>query len=213
MNEIELRKLPVNDTFGQCLRKLRIYPENITEKRREEMKNCEHLFVVLKKGQETFGFHSSDYTKEADAVECVHCGLTNKFKALEFLLSENYNEFTKSFSGMIPSFTRYNKRTLESEMFDKIFEKFYTRGMKSFNNSRLNLISDEVLYTEHPGLLYKLALLINSEGNNKDIFEIMKKLHSIENEQERIRLYSIDQAQELLNRYYTSIPKTLVKRK
>ena len=66
MDEKELRQLPLNDEFAQCMRKLRIYPSEITERRKEEIQRCNHLFVLLRKGEETYGCHSTDYYKDAD---------------------------------------------------------------------------------------------------------------------------------------------------
>lgn len=213
MNEIEIKQLPINDEFGQCMRKLRIVPTEFTQKRQEEMRNCNHLFVKLRQGEEVFGCHSTDYYKGANEVECVYCGLTNRFNRIEEVLDSEYIEFSKSFRGMIPSLTRYNRKTLESQMFEEIFKESYLRGGKSFKNSDINLISKECLLTYHPGLLYRLALQINPLGNEEELFEIMKILHLLETNQEKIRLQTEKQATSLLERYYTSKPKCLVLKK
>ena len=212
MDEIELKQLPLNDEFAQCMRKLRIVPNEILEKRQEEIKQCHHLFVKLRKGKRTCGCHSTDYYQDADEVECVYCGLTNRFNQIEIILEKQYIEYFKTFRGMLSSSTRYNKKTLESEMFEKIFKASYLRGGKSFNNSDLNLISEECLLTYHPKILYQLALQINPTGSKEEMFEIMKTLHSLETSQERLRLQNIEQATELLDRYYNSEPKRLVKK-
>lgn len=212
MDEIELRKLPLNDEFAQCMRKLRVASEEIIEKRKIEMRNCNHLFVLLRKGEEIYGCHSTDYYKGANEVECVHCGLTNRFNRIELVLDSDYIEYSKRFRGMIVSQTKYNRKTLESEMFEEIFKNLYYRSGKSFNNSSLNLISNECLLTNHPRLLYQLALKINPLAEDAKIFEIMKALHFLENSQERIRLQSEEHATSLISRYYTLKPKSLVKK-
>lgn len=213
MNEIEIKQLPINDEFGQCMRKLRIVPTEFTQKRQQEIRSCNHLFVKLRQGKEVFGCHSTDYYKDSNEVECVHCGLTNRFNRIEEVLDSEYIEFSRSFRGMIPSLTGYNKKTLESQMFEEVFKDSYFRGGKSFNNSDVNLISEECLQTCHPGLLYSLALQINPLGNSEELFEIMKQLHSLETTQEKIRLQTKEQAISLLDRYYTSKPKCLVLKK
>lgn len=213
MNKIELRKLPLNDEFAQCMRKLRVCSSEIIESRKEEIKGCNHLFILLRKGEETYGCHSTDYYREANEVECVHCGLTNRFEKIEAILESDYNEYFRAFMGMIPSTTGYNRRTLESQLFREIFKNSYYRGGKSFNNSNLNLISKECLLTFHPGLLYKLALQINPSANDEEIFEIMKQLHILETTQEKIRLQREEQAIELFDRYYISKPKCLTLKK
>ena len=213
MNEIEIKQLPINDEFAQCMKKLRIYPTKFTQKRQEEMRNCNHLFVKLRECEEVFGFHSTEYYIGAHEVECVHCGLTNRFNRIEELLDSEYIEVSKSFRGMIPSLTKYNKKTLESQIFEETFEDSYFRGGKSFTNSDMNLISEECLQTCHPGLLFHLALQINPLGDNEKMFEIMKKLHQLETFSEKIRLQTKEQAVSLLERYYDSKNKSLVLKK
>lgn len=213
MTEKELKQLPINDEFGQCMRKLRIVSTEIKQKRQEEIKKCNHLFVKLRKGEVIVGCHSTDYYTGANEVECVHCGLTNRFNKIEEVLDNEYLELSKRFNGMIPSLTRYNKKTPESEMFDEIFKDSYFRGGKIFNNLDVNLINEECLPTCHPGLLYQLALRISPLGNNEELFKIMKQLHLLETTQEKIRLQTEEQATSLLDRYYTSKSKCLILKK
>ena len=94
-------------------------------------------------------------------------------------------------------------------MFAEIFENSYRRSGKIFINSDLNVISEECLPTNHPSLLYRLALLINPSGNNEELFLIMKQLHLLETPQERIRLKKEEHARALLIRYFISKPKCL----
>lgn len=109
LNETDIKRLPINDEFGQCMRKLRIVSTEFTQKRQEEIRKCNHLFVKLRKGEELFECNSTDYYKGANEVECVYCGLTNRFNRIEDVLDSEYIEFSKSFRGMIPSLTGYNK--------------------------------------------------------------------------------------------------------
>ena len=44
MKETELRKLPLNDEFAQCMRKLRDYPKEIIETRKIEIQRCNHSY-------------------------------------------------------------------------------------------------------------------------------------------------------------------------
>ena len=199
MNEEEIRKLPVNDEYSQCMRKLRKKTLNFIEQRKKEILNCNHLFLLLDNSEEICERNSSDCYIEENIVECVHSGLTNIFKKLEFVLSNDLpNEFEVNYVLGIP----YDKMTIETEMFNKIFSKSYTRGDKSFNNNDLNLISKEKLYICNPKLLYDLALIINPDANNEEIFEIMKKLNSLESYSEKIRLNTVEQSSNLLERYY-----------
>lgn len=204
---------PINDEFSQCMQKLRITSNEIIKKRRDEIGSCNHLFVKLREGKEIYGCHSTDYYKRVCEVECVHCGLTNKFIKIEELLDSEYLMFSKSFIGMIPTLTSYSRKTLESEMFEETFKNSYIRGGKSFNESDINLISEECLTTCHPRILHNLAKQISQLGTNEELFKIMKELNLLETPKEKVSLQTIDQALPLLDRYYFSRPKNLVLRK
>lgn len=65
-------------------------------------------------------------------------------------------------------------------MLEEVFKDSYFRGKKSFNNSDVNLITEECLQTCRPGLLYRLVLQIRPLENSEELFEIMKQLHSLE---------------------------------
>ena len=86
-------------------------------------------------------------------------------------------------------------------MFDNIFRNNYRRSGKSFNDSVFNIISDSVLKTDQGALLYKLALIINSEGTNEELFDIMTKLNELETNLEKWKLSKVEQCNDLLNRY------------
>ena len=53
--------------------------------------------------------------------------------------------------------------------------------------------------------MYLLAIQINPNGSYQEIFDIMKKLNSLETSQERIRLQTVEQANELIERYYKTL--------
>ncbi len=72
---MSLKELPYNDLMAQCSRKLiKVSPEE-DQKRIDEIENCDHLFVKLR-----------DYDHpnlDLNVIECVHCGVTNKYIELE----------------------------------------------------------------------------------------------------------------------------------
>lgn len=179
---MNIKDLPLNDPFAQYIRSLNTTPENANIKR-EKMLSCNHLFVKLKREQKEYQILSE--------VECVHCGLTNKYHSLE-----NFFRIKQMASD------QYKERTLESILFDEIM-----------NIPNLNLISDEVIETNHPGLLYQLALTINPEANQDELFTIMNTLHNLENEQERLHLRRPEQSSALLKRYKSATSKTLKRKK
>lgn len=202
MNEEYLRSLPINDTFSQCINNLLIEPKE-AEKIKNEIENCNHLFVLLEKGEKISGCHSTDYYYNPDKIECVHCGLTNKFKKIEDTI------ITTGDAGLL-LLPHQKKKTLQSEMWEKIFATAYSSNGKYFDNSKVNLISKEPLLTNHPRLLYECALEINPIGDVEELFEIMKALNFLETYQERIRFQTKEQANSLIERYYSKKTSKLV---
>ena len=59
--------------------------------------------------------------------------------------------------------------------------------------------------------MYPSKLQINPVRNNQEIFEIMKQLHLLKTNQEKIRLQTSGKATELLNRYFISKPMSNLK--
>ena len=179
---MNIKNLPLNDAFAQYIRSLNTTPENAIIKR-EKMLNCNHLFVKLKIEKPNCEPHSE--------VECVHCGLTNKYRLLEdfFRIKQMASD-------------QYKERTLESKVFDEIKDK-----------SSLNLISDKAIETNHPSLLYKLALTINPNANQNELFTIMQALNNLETDEEKLHLRKEEQAISLLKRYKNTYTKTLKPKK
>lgn len=199
MTEEELNKLPNNDLLAQWSSKIQgNYDYDYINCRKEEIEQCPHLFLKLKDAEYVGGFHSSDCYDDPAIVECVYCGLTNKFRKLE----EDY------FYHKLNSY--YRKPTIESIMFMETFKNGYRRGGKSFDNSVFNVISKEVIKTHQAGLLYKLALKINPTGTYEELFEIMKTLNELETNLEKWKLSKVEQCDDLLDRYKER--KTLIKK-
>ncbi len=174
-------------------------------KAEEKMLKCKHLFVKLKEGERYSGFHSSDYEQDPSLVECVHCGLTNRY-----LIEEDFyrnNRFL--FSSAKLYYIYINNRIIRMK-----YNKGYSRCGKSFNDNVFHMISQEELKTSHPDKLYYMAKQINPEGKNKELFSIMKKIHyEIETSEERGGL-TIIQMENIIERYKESTQvKKLTKQK
>lgn len=202
MTDEELMKLPNNDRFAQYFGNLYYYMYSKSErkfiKRREERENeikkCNHLFLILKNKEYVGGFHSSDCGYEPSILECVHCGLTNKFEYLEETTDVDlYLYHIRDHNQMF--------HTIETNLLHKLYPDAWKRGGKSFDNSVFNLISDGVIATHHAGLLYKLALIINPQGTNEELFNIMSELSELETDLEKFKLNTIEQCADLLDRY------------
>lgn len=186
---MNIKDLPLNDEYSQYIRSLNITTENAALKK-EKMLSCRHLFVKIKERKSLL----IDETYSSIDIECIYCGLTNKYRLLEdFFRIKQKAEFP------------YSNKTLETEVYEEIF--------KDIDLSIVNLISDEVLETHHPSLLYQLAKTINPSANPNELFTIMKELNDLETEQEKLRLKKYNQATLLLKRYQNTKTKILTKSK
>ena len=184
---MSLRDLPFNDMMAQVSRKLIKTSPFEEEKRINEIRCCNHLFVKLREF-DTPVYDNMDLT----IVECVHCGVTNKYKDLEHVMSK----FRKSFDLYVQQRLHYtdvdyNDVTIETRMIDEIMN----------TNPNLNMMSDEIIRTIHPGVLYQIAKEINPDADNEELFEIMKDLHRLETNEERNKLNSVSEATDLIKRY------------
>lgn len=185
-----------NDMMTQCTRKLVKISDEETKKRIKEIENCDHLFVKLKENKEFID------NPDATIIECVNCGVTNKY----FELERTMMRYRRSFEYyLVNTFHQldidYNDTTIESAMMIELRKK----------TNEFNLMSDEILRTFHPGLLYQIAKIINPSGTNEELFQIMKELNEIETTRERNKLIQVDDANELIERYYENKGKTLKK--
>lgn len=177
--------------------------KELESKKIEEMEKCNHLFVKLKEGVEYSGFHSSDYGNDPHIVSCLHCGLTNKYIETDEI-NKKYDVILRLRFPIYNCFVETNNK-----VFKKQFSFAWRRCGKSFDNSVFNLISDEVLKSNHTKILYDLALKISPDGKNDEIFNIMKDLNEIETPIEKKEISSINQTSELFDRYM-SMRKALI---
>ena len=79
--------------------KLRIVSTEFTQKRQEEIRNCNHLFVNLRQGEEIFGCHSTDYYKRKYNKES--CAFISKL-SIKYCTSKNDTIFEgKKFKNIV----------------------------------------------------------------------------------------------------------------
>lgn len=186
---MEITKLSLNDECAQnvrCRYLYDTYKKEYEDLRMEQISKCNHLFVVLRKSKtiSTVFYTSPEEKFITEKVECVHCGLTNKFFELD--REELYNSLNH----------RYLGPSIESKIFIEIEQN--ARSPFSFNHKKLNLISEKILSSDHISLLYNLAISLNPNGTNEELFNIMAELHNLETTQERL---GPEQAGYLLERY------------
>ena len=186
---MSLKESTFNDLMAQCSIKL-IKKNNYEElKRVNEINNCNHLFVKLR-----------DYG-DSIVYECVHCGVTNKFRDLEVTIPK-YRKSIEYFVLSKLHYTNFEFKdiTTESLMMDKLDTNY-------INN---NLMSNNVLRSFHPGLLYDIARIINDDASNEELFNIMLELNDLETLEEKKKLNTIFDAKELIERYFKNIDKEYI---
>lgn len=188
---MSLRELPFNDMMAQCSKRLIKISKEEEEKRINEINNCDHLFVKLR------DYDTSYYDNlDLSVVECVHCGVTNKYRDLERVMQKyrrslDYYVLTKWHYTNV----EYNETTIETMMMNKIKDE----------NQELNMMSNEVLRSFHPEVLYQIAKSINPEADNTELFEMMKKLNELETFEERNKLSNLEDATSLIERYQKEV--------
>lgn len=168
------------------------------EERKKQIRGCNHEFVLLKEGgwNNCGGFDSTDYVYDYNVIECVHCGVTNKYKELEQILREE----------QVSIFPKI-KLSVETEEFNLIFNKPYS------DRFDVNLISSRVIDSNHVKILYDVAKKIYPYESNQKIVDIMHKLSLLETNSEKMNLNSVEDAKDLIIRYYTFMIQILKKQK
>ena len=147
-------------------------------KLKKRMEECDHLFIKEEEGFWAPGFHSSDYEYIPTVVTCLKCGLNNKPRG---------REYDKLMLFTYPLGYYWNRIN------DEIFKKQYPSSKKG--ESTYNFISDEEFRVINPVTLYQIAIYINPNGTNEEIFNTMKELREIQHKEGRL---GIDN-QELLD--------------
>lgn len=164
------------------------------EERKKQIRGCNHEFIILKKGgwDNCGGFDSSDYVYDYNVIECVHCGVTNKYEELEQILREE----------QVSIFPKI-KLSVETEEFNLIFDKPYS------DRNDVNLISSRVIDSKHAKILYDVAKKINPYASNEKIVDIMYKLSLLETNSEKMNLNTVEDAKDLIIRYCTFMNQVL----
>ena len=170
-----------------------IYKQNLLQKR-NEMEECNHLFVKIQEGNWTGGFHSSDYDYTPCTVRCLKCGLTNYHINMDIILRKKYSKVLKRINPY-----KYYLLDVNDDIFRKQFGNInnYKCDLKDI----LNLISDEVLPTLDSISLYQMAKQISPNATNEELFEIMKDLFELEQTDENINSSYASQMGMLIDKY------------
>ena len=162
-------------------------------KLKKRMEECDHLFIKEEEGFWAPGFHSSDYEYIPTVVSCLKCGLNNEPHNRE------YNRFRLLMNPLGYSWDRIN---------DEVFRKQFPSSKKG--ESEYNFISDEIFRAINPVTLYQIAIYINPNGTNEEIFNTMKELNEIQHIEGRFEISNKELLDSLKNRL--SNEKRLIKK-
>ena len=146
------------------------FEQNLLQKK-EEMEQCDHLFLKTQEGYWTGGFHSSDYEYTPCTVKCLKCGLTNYHINMDVILRTKYSNALKQINPQ-----KYYWLMLNDDAFRKQFGNI--NNQEYAPKGTFNLISDEVLPVTNPISLFQMAKQINPDASNEELFELMKELHA-----------------------------------
>ena len=155
-----------NDLFNQYIRSMNLSLSD-RQKRLEEMCNCHHVFFLLK---------ADDY---GDTIECLKCGLTNKFLGLRW------------------RFINADADIVENIAFEELSCKMGT----------YNIINHRALNTYHPRELYQACKEINLSFDLDDptcydqLFDMMDDLSHEETPQESYAITTYEDCSDLIARY------------
>ena len=178
----------VKSSFYDCL-----------EKSKTKMSCCDHVFIKLKDGIYSGACNSSDCEYFPAVVECLKCGLTNKYIYMNPLLRDIY----------IYDYHRKLAVDANNEIFWKQYGSASRRSGKDFDDSVFNLISDEEFNVYRPSadILYAIAKKIKPKGNKAELFAIMKELNGMIQAKERETIRRVSQAKDLIKRYKARVRK------
>lgn len=184
--DLFLQKSCNNDEFARVVRG-RSRSEQETKSAISRWRSCGHLFAKVRESEYIGAFHSSDCGTIPARYECVHCGLTNRLIDIEAIFDERNSI--------------YGSLLCEKKVTDETAEWKY-QGLEPSDE---DLLSEEVIKTTHPGILFDVAVeLCFAQGTKvtkENVFEVMKELDDMETTTEKLKVSAIIHASALIERY------------
>lgn len=182
--DLFLRKSRNNDEFARIVRG-RNRSDKDTESIVAKWRSCEHLFVKVRESEYIGAFHSSDCETIPARYECVRCGLTNRLIDTEEVIDRHG-------PGSIPDKKRVADETTEWK---------HQRPEVSDEN----LLSEELIKTIHPGVLFDVAIELclaqEIRATKQNVFDVMKELCGMETTAEQLKISTVAHASALIERY------------
>lgn len=201
MTQEELLQKRNNDLFAQYLRACRVESLEEKAKRREEVSKCQHEFVMLKPAEYHGACHSSDCETIDPVIECVHCGLTNKFIDVFFTMVRIGTAIHTITGNYILKGTFSNAKPFENELFRELVD---LKDILLFGTDKRPLYefnSENIIASNHIGLLYNIAKQLYPDASAEELVKVMRELHLLETSVEYLKLETLENASELIERY------------
>ena len=184
--DLFLRKSRNNDEFARVVRGRNRSDED-TESIIAKWRSCKHLFVKVRESEYIGAFHSSDCETIPARYECVRCGLTNRLIDMEEALDRH-----GSGCSILPD---------RKKVTDEATEWKHQRPEVSDEN----LLSEDLIKTVHPGVLFdvaaELCLAQGIKTTKQNVFEVMKELCDMETGAEQLKISTAVHASALVERY------------
>ena len=147
--------------------------DEMIEKKKIVMKECNHLFVKQKEGEWDGLCHSSDAFYIPAQVCCLKCGLNNRFLLFKDRRKYDYDTYLA-----LSIFPQFRLNDLNDEVFEETFKFGWRDKCAAFGEDKVfNLISKEVINCDNPQELYLKVKELLPNGNNEEIFNKMKELN------------------------------------
>ena len=157
--------------YGEAMGPIEVTDEVIKKQheRDEEVKKCNHLFVVTRSDEHYTTIDGKDHYS-APTIECVHCGVSNRLVNYHNRL---WNEDPSRIHSGYP---------FEGALFLENFIDYFKDGKirdGHFENIKAPFLSNEVLDINNAKYWYDAARSLKPNATDEEIFETMKYLLKI----------------------------------
>lgn len=197
-----------NDLLTQYIKACNLeLTDDEKELREQEVMQCRHDFVMLKPARYMGACSLPNCEIEEPVVECIHCGLTNKYtyfmEVMRLIGNVKYNDYDNK-NYLYLNSRKVDALPFESLLFNKLMTSSYVKLYGLSNEINPHQYEQYAINSAHISVLYQTAKeLVN--GSDREVFEAMALLHELETLQEMMQIETKDDTRELVNRYKNKI--------
>lgn len=197
-----------NDLLTQYIKACNLELTDEEKKLREqEVMQCRHDFVMLKPARYMGACSLPNCEIEEPVVECVHCGLTNKFtyfmEVMRLIGNVKYNEYDNN-NYLYLNNHKVEALPFESLLFNKLMASSYVKLYGLSTEVHPHQYEQYAINSAHISVLYQVAKDLNL-GSDREVLETMGLLHELETLQEMMQIETKDDTVALVNRYKSKI--------